>query len=226
MGPMFLGLQVGSTAGHLAERALGSSAFPLPWPDANHALIVVRNLEQFAEDWSLDHDAVAAFTIARELAPACGVLAALWSPPASRPCSTTRPQPRWPRSARCSSGSPRPTAWRTSRGCSGTPRPSSRGSRGSSDLSGGPRPRRAQRGGDRPRRLLRRGGQGRRGQGRSATRRSSPRPGTATAPATARAPRRPRALFGVDLSKERVDLGAAFVAGRLERDGFEALARL
>lgn len=68
MGPMFLGLQVGSTAGHLAERALGSSAFPLPWPEAPHALIVARNLDQFAEDWSLDHDAVAAFTIARELA--------------------------------------------------------------------------------------------------------------------------------------------------------------
>ena len=32
MGPMFVGLQVGSTAGHLAEHALGSSAFPLPWP--------------------------------------------------------------------------------------------------------------------------------------------------------------------------------------------------
>ena len=68
MGPMFLSLQVGSTAGHLAERALGSSAFPLPWPKTDHALIVARNLDQFAEDWSLDHDAVAAFTIARALA--------------------------------------------------------------------------------------------------------------------------------------------------------------
>src|ERR1019366_10456599 len=68
MGPMFVGLQVGSTAGHLAERALGSSAFPLPWPNAPHPLLVVRNLQRFAEDWSLDPDHVAAFTIARELA--------------------------------------------------------------------------------------------------------------------------------------------------------------
>lgn len=68
MGPMFVGLQVGSTAGHLAEHALGSSAFPLPWPAAHHALVVVRNVEQFASDWSLDIDAVTAFTVARELA--------------------------------------------------------------------------------------------------------------------------------------------------------------
>ena len=68
MGPMFVGLQVGSTAGHLAERALGCSAFPLPWPAAPQPLVVVRNLDQFAEDWSLEPDHVAAFTIARELA--------------------------------------------------------------------------------------------------------------------------------------------------------------
>jgi putative hydrolase len=68
MGPMFVGLQVGSTAGHLAELALGSSAFPLPWPGADRALVVVRNMAQFAEDWSLDVDAVTAFTVARELA--------------------------------------------------------------------------------------------------------------------------------------------------------------
>jgi putative hydrolase len=67
MGPMFVGLQVGSTAGHLAEHALGSSAFPLPWPTSPHALVVARNVAQFAEDWSLDLDAVTAFTVAREL---------------------------------------------------------------------------------------------------------------------------------------------------------------
>jgi putative hydrolase len=67
MGPMFVGLQVGSTAGHLAERALGSSAFPLPWPGSKHPLIVVRNVGLFAADWSLDEDHVAAFTLAREL---------------------------------------------------------------------------------------------------------------------------------------------------------------
>jgi putative hydrolase len=67
MGPMFVGLQVGSTAGHLAEHALGSSAFPLPWPTSSHALVVARNVAQFAADWSLDLDAVTAFTVAREL---------------------------------------------------------------------------------------------------------------------------------------------------------------
>ncbi len=68
MGPMFLGLQVGSTAGHLAERALGSSAFPLPWPASPRALVVVRNVAAFASDWSVDPDAASVFTVARELA--------------------------------------------------------------------------------------------------------------------------------------------------------------
>lgn len=68
MGPMFLGLQVGSTAGHLAERALGSSAFPLPWPGSTRALVVVRNVAAFAADWSVEPDQASVFTLARELA--------------------------------------------------------------------------------------------------------------------------------------------------------------
>jgi putative hydrolase len=67
LGPMMLGLQFGSAAGHLAERALGSYALPLPWPDGAELLLVPRNLAGFAEDWSLPLDEVRLFALAREL---------------------------------------------------------------------------------------------------------------------------------------------------------------
>lgn len=68
LGPMLLGLQFGSAAGHLAERALGSFALPLPWPATADLLIVPRNVAAFAEDWSLPLDEVRLFAVTRELA--------------------------------------------------------------------------------------------------------------------------------------------------------------
>jgi putative hydrolase len=67
LGPMLLGLQFGSAAGHLAERAHGTYALPLPWPEASEVLIVPRNLAAFAEDWSLPLDEVRLFALAREI---------------------------------------------------------------------------------------------------------------------------------------------------------------
>ena len=54
----------------------------------------------------------------------------------------------------------------------------------------------------------------------------SPRPGTATGSRTPRASRPPAALFGLDLGREQVDRGAAFVRGVVERAGEDGLARL
>ena len=68
LGPMLLGLQFGSAAGHLAERALDSYALPLPWPEGSDLLVVPRNVAQFAEDWSLPLDEVRLFAVTRELA--------------------------------------------------------------------------------------------------------------------------------------------------------------
>ncbi len=34
LGPVFLGMQFGSAAGHLARRAFGQYALPLPWPES------------------------------------------------------------------------------------------------------------------------------------------------------------------------------------------------
>lgn len=65
LGPMFLGFQVGSVAGHFSERAWSLAALPLPRLDSTR-LLVVNNLKAFAEEWSLDRDVVYVFALARE----------------------------------------------------------------------------------------------------------------------------------------------------------------
>jgi putative hydrolase len=67
MGPIMLGLQFGSSAGHLAQRALGQYALPLPWPASSEILVVPENVKRFAADWSLDEDAVRLWVCVREL---------------------------------------------------------------------------------------------------------------------------------------------------------------
>jgi putative hydrolase len=67
MGPIMLGLQFGSAAGHLAQRALGQYALPLPWPASPELLVVPENVKRFAADWSLDEDAVRLWVCVREL---------------------------------------------------------------------------------------------------------------------------------------------------------------
>lgn len=64
-GPLFLGFQMGSVAGHFSERAWSLSALALPRDDASR-LIVANNLARFAKEWSLDADEVAVFALARE----------------------------------------------------------------------------------------------------------------------------------------------------------------
>jgi len=68
LGPMMLGLQFGSAAGHLAERALGTYALPLPWPPGTPLYLVPANVAKFADDWSLPLDEVRLFSLTRELA--------------------------------------------------------------------------------------------------------------------------------------------------------------
>jgi len=68
LGPMLLGMQFGSAAGHLGERALGSYALPLPWPPAAPLLLVPDNVAAFAEDWSIPIEEARLFAVTRELA--------------------------------------------------------------------------------------------------------------------------------------------------------------
>lgn len=68
IGPMFVGLQLGSVVGHLSQRALGQYVLALPWPPADEVLIVTANVASFAEDWSLPEEEALLWVCARELA--------------------------------------------------------------------------------------------------------------------------------------------------------------
>jgi len=65
LGPMFLGFQMGSVAGHFSERAWSLGALALP-RDTPQRMIVVNNVAAFAQEWSLDADEVNVFALARE----------------------------------------------------------------------------------------------------------------------------------------------------------------
>src|SRR5215469_14126353 len=67
LGPVFLGMQFGSAAGHLARRAFGQYALPLPWPEPSTLLLVPGNVARFAEDWSLRLQEVQLWVCLREL---------------------------------------------------------------------------------------------------------------------------------------------------------------
>lgn len=224
MGPMFVGLQVGSTAGHLAEHALGSSAFPLPWPTSPHALVVVRNVAQFAEDWSLDHDAVTAFTIARELAcrvvfahgPVADRVEALLAEATAAQLSAQRTllerltEAESPEELSSLLGDPESFVESLS---------------GIEAAAGGPEHEALNAAitalsayFDEVARVVATRVVGDAAQLAEAWHRH--RAGDSKGVEAA------AALFGVDLSRERVDLGASFVAGVVEREGVEALNRL
>jgi putative hydrolase len=67
MGPVLVGMQFGSAAGHLAQRALGRYALPIPWPESGELLIIPDNVARFAEDWSLPVDQTQLWVCIREL---------------------------------------------------------------------------------------------------------------------------------------------------------------
>jgi putative hydrolase len=56
MGPMMLGMMAGSTAGHLAARALGHYELPLPRPSDRPLTMVLSNVDAFAQEWTLPVD--------------------------------------------------------------------------------------------------------------------------------------------------------------------------
>ncbi len=58
MGPMLLQMMAGSTAGHLAVRALGHYELPLPRPSGEPSTMVLGNVDAFASDWELPVDGI------------------------------------------------------------------------------------------------------------------------------------------------------------------------
>jgi putative hydrolase len=67
LGPMMLGMTAGSLVGHLATRALGTYDLPVPRPAGSELLIVVPNVDQFAEEWSLPRDELRLWICLHEL---------------------------------------------------------------------------------------------------------------------------------------------------------------
>jgi len=65
LGPMFFGFQLGSVAGHFAERAWSLAALPLP-RSTDQNTFVVNNLHTFADEWSLSREVLYTFALARE----------------------------------------------------------------------------------------------------------------------------------------------------------------
>ncbi len=67
MGPVLVGLQVGSACGHLAKEAFGPHDVPLPSGESNAILLVGPNVQQFSADWSIDPSAAQILALAREI---------------------------------------------------------------------------------------------------------------------------------------------------------------
>ena len=68
MGPMMLGMTTGSMVGNLARRALGGYALPVPRPPDAPILVLLRNLDHFGAEWSLDRDDVRLWVCLHEVA--------------------------------------------------------------------------------------------------------------------------------------------------------------
>ena len=58
MRPMMASLTSGSMVGHLGARALGTYDLPLPRTGTDEILVVVSNLGELGDEWSLDADAL------------------------------------------------------------------------------------------------------------------------------------------------------------------------
>jgi putative hydrolase len=68
LGPTMLGLTTGSMVGHLAQRALGQYDLPLPRPANDELLVLITNLNDFGEEWSLPGDDLRLWICLHEIA--------------------------------------------------------------------------------------------------------------------------------------------------------------
>ncbi len=68
LGPMMLGMTTGSMVGHLARTALGGYELPVPRPDDAPLLVLLRNVDAFGAEWSLERDDLRLWVCMREVA--------------------------------------------------------------------------------------------------------------------------------------------------------------
>jgi putative hydrolase len=68
LNPMMLAMTAGSMLGHLAQRSFGQYDLPIPRPPSDELLLVVPNLDAFAEEWSLPADDLRLWICVHEIA--------------------------------------------------------------------------------------------------------------------------------------------------------------
>lgn len=68
LNPMMLAMTSGSMLGHLARRSFGQYDLPIPRPPSDELLLVVPNLDEFGEVWSLPADDLRLWICVHELA--------------------------------------------------------------------------------------------------------------------------------------------------------------
>jgi putative hydrolase len=66
--PMMVSMTAGSMVGHLARRSLGQYDLPIPRPPSDELLLVVPNLDQLAQEWSLPPDDLRLWVCVHEIA--------------------------------------------------------------------------------------------------------------------------------------------------------------
>jgi len=67
MTPMLVGMAAGSMVGHLATTSFGTYDLPIPRPPGDELIVVARNLDEFAADWSLPDDDLRLWVCIHEL---------------------------------------------------------------------------------------------------------------------------------------------------------------
>ena len=67
MGPVIVGMQFGSAIGHLARRSLGQYDIPVPATDHGELFVLPDNIRQFADDWTIPIDQAQLWVCSHEL---------------------------------------------------------------------------------------------------------------------------------------------------------------
>jgi putative hydrolase len=67
MTPMLIGMTAGSMVGHLAATSFGQYDLPIPRPPTDELIVVGRNIDDFAADWSLPDDDLRLWVCLHEL---------------------------------------------------------------------------------------------------------------------------------------------------------------
>ena len=68
VGPMMLGMTAGSMVGHLARRSFGQYDLPIPRSPSDELMVVVANVDEFGQQWSLPPDDLRLWVCLQEVA--------------------------------------------------------------------------------------------------------------------------------------------------------------